>query len=61
MNSEQFNELIRVLDVWFGRIVDQQFETKQLIKACFVANIELPKGISAELALKQIEVNEEGI
>ena len=60
MTDEQFKELINVLDTWFGKIADEIHETKQMIKATALAQIELPNGYGAEAALEQINIHFDG-
>jgi hypothetical protein len=60
MTDEQLNKLIEVLDIWFGKIADEIHETKQMIKACAITQIELPNGYDATTILEQINLNFEG-
>ena len=60
MTDEQFETLIKVLDTWFGKVCDEIHEVKQMVKACSIAQIELPNGYGATEILEQININFEG-
>ena len=68
MTDEQLERLMDDLSLKFkalfislDRIRDELTQTQQMIKACAIAQIELPNGYDATATLEQINNNFEGV